>query len=48
VSTHVCLFLVAVVLLILPAQVGIGLLEPWWMPVLINSVLRGKRANAWG
>jgi ABC-type multidrug transport system fused ATPase/permease subunit len=39
--------LMAVVLVILLAQVGIGLLEPWWMPVLIDSGLRGKPLPGW-
>jgi ABC-type multidrug transport system fused ATPase/permease subunit len=39
--------LMAVVVLILLAQVGLGLLEPWWMPVLIDSGLRGRPLPGW-
>jgi ABC-type multidrug transport system fused ATPase/permease subunit len=35
------------VLLIILAQVGIGLLEPWWMPILIDSGLRGRPLPDW-
>jgi ABC-type multidrug transport system fused ATPase/permease subunit len=39
--------LMALVVLILVAQVGLGLLEPWWMPILIDSGLRGKPLPGW-
>jgi ABC-type multidrug transport system fused ATPase/permease subunit len=39
--------LMGVVLLIILAQVGLGLLEPWWMPILIDSGLRGRPLPGW-
>ena len=37
----------AIAVLILLAQVGVNLLEPWWMQVLIDNGLGEKRLPAW-
>ncbi len=39
--------LMAVVVLILLAQVAVGLLEPWWMQILVDSGLGDRGLPAW-